>query len=73
MMPVQDVTLADSDDWRRVHRLDQLNREKRPIRLLFNKLAVRQGLAGFFVYFRIWESHLVKIMLGYKVDFLRRG
>jgi hypothetical protein len=28
MMPAQDVTLADSDDWGRVHRLDQLNRKK---------------------------------------------
>ena len=33
MMPAQGVTLADSDDWRRVHRLDLL-RLKKPAKLL---------------------------------------
>jgi hypothetical protein len=33
MMPAQDVTLADSDDWGRVHRLAQLIRKK-PAKLL---------------------------------------
>jgi hypothetical protein len=33
MMPAQGVTLADSDDWRRVHRLDLLGLKK-PAKLL---------------------------------------
>jgi hypothetical protein len=33
MMPAQGLTLAESDDWGRVHRLDQLNRKK-PAKLI---------------------------------------
>jgi len=47
MMPAQGLTLADSDDWRRVHRLDRLNRKK-PAKLLdYQALTLIKGASRF--------------------------
>jgi hypothetical protein len=51
MMPAQGLTLADSDDWGRVHRLDQLNRKK-PAKLLgYQALTLIKGASRFWPVF----------------------
>jgi len=47
MMPAQGVTLADSYDWMRVHRLDQLNGKKPAKLLVYKALTLIKGASRF--------------------------